>query len=84
MDKLRLSTDKLRVLFFISLLCLLYSCCEINKRRLKMKAQNLQTKKIKLNGLIKVSLIPKKEYDNFIALLELEIREFYKQNRVPP
>ena len=49
-----------------------------------MKTQNLQTKKIKLNGLIKVSLIPKKEYDNFIALLELEIREFYKQNEVPP
>lgn len=47
-----------------------------------MKMKNIQAKKIKANGLIKVSLIPKKDYDNFIALLELEIRNYYNDKKV--
>ena len=35
------------------------------------------------NGM-KCYLIPKKDYDNFIALLELEIRNYYKDKNVRP
>ena len=49
-----------------------------------MKDNKKKNKNYKINGFPKTSSIPKKEYDQFIALLELEIREFYKQNSVPP
>ena len=49
-----------------------------------MKIKNMQKRKIRANGLIKASLIPKKDYDNFIALLELEIRNYYKDKKVRP
>ena len=50
----------------------------------ELKTKNSQARKIRANGLIKVSLIPKKDYDNFIALLELEIRNYYKDKDVRP
>ena len=50
----------------------------------ELKTKNSQARKIRANGLIKVSLIPKKDYDNFIALLELEIRNYYKDKKVRP
>ena len=49
-----------------------------------MKTKNSQARKIRANGLIKASLIHKKDYDNFIALLELEIRNYYKDKKVRP
>lgn len=46
-------------------------------------------RKIKINGIPKLSSIPKKDFDSFIALLELEIREYYSKQqtstkKVPP
>ena len=50
----------------------------------ELKIKNMQKRKIRAHGLIKASLIPKKDYDNFIALLELEIRNYYKDKKVRP
>lgn len=49
-----------------------------------MKDNKNKNKNYKINGLPRLSSIPKKDYDQFIALLEFQIRDFYKQNYIPP
>lgn len=53
-----------------------------------MKNKN-QKKKIFVSAIPKLDLIPKKEYEGFISLIEFEIREYYKKlqittKEVPP
>ncbi len=48
-----------------------------------------QKKKIFVSGIPKINLIPKKEYESFISIIEFEIREYYKKlqnetKKVPP
>ena len=53
--------------------------------------RDIETKKrqIKISGIPNLDLIPRKEYESLIALLELEIRDYYgkQQNstgNIPP
>lgn len=49
-----------------------------------MKMNKVYKKKYKVNGIPKIASTTKKEYEQLIALFELHIREYYKQNGIPP
>lgn len=49
-----------------------------------MRMNKVYKKKYKVNGIPKIASTTIKEYGQLIALFELQIREYYKQNGIPP